>query len=75
VRLVGRKAFADELECLRERHPAAARTYDGVGTFIDLLAFPKTFDTSRTETALGRPVCAGDPLEAIAPAGMRSAAR
>jgi len=75
VRLIGREAFAAELEGLRARHRAAARAYSGIREFIDLLAYPKTFDTSRTEAVLGRPACAGDPLDALAPAGLRSAAR
>jgi nucleoside-diphosphate-sugar epimerase len=75
VRLIGREAFAVELESLRARHPAAGRAYDGIQVFIDLLAFSKIFDTSRTEAALGRPACVDDPLDAIAPAGLRSAAR
>jgi nucleoside-diphosphate-sugar epimerase len=75
VRLAGREAFAAELNRLRKRHPAAARAYDGIRVFIDLLAYPKTFATSRAEDVLGRSPCVGDPLEALVSTGLRSAAR
>ena len=67
VRFVDRALFAGELKRLRLRNPRAAGLYDALGTFIDLLAYPKTFDTRRAETTLGRHPCNGDPLEALVP--------
>jgi len=43
VRFADRARFAHELERLRALHPNAARSYDALATFIELLAYPKTF--------------------------------
>ena len=76
VRFVDRALFTHELERLRLRHPRAARSYDGLATFIELLAYPKTFDTTRAEAVLGRAPCGRDPLEALVQSpAIRRAAR
>jgi long-chain acyl-CoA synthetase len=77
IRFAEPPRFAHELERLRVLHPTAARSYDALATFIDLLAYPKTFDTSNTEAVLGRHPCECDPLAALSPCtpSVRSAAR
>lgn len=65
VRFVDRALFGRELQMLRLRNPRATRSYDALATFIELLAYPKTFDTSRTEERLGRPPCQTDPLASL----------
>jgi nucleoside-diphosphate-sugar epimerase len=65
VRFVDRAQFAHELVRLRALRLEAARSYDALGTFIELLAYPKTFDTTRVEAALGRPPVGANPLEAL----------
>ena len=67
VRFVDRARFAHELQRLRLRNPHSARSYDALAMFIDLLAYPKTFDTSRAGAALGWSPCNRDPLEALIP--------
>lgn len=65
VRFVEQPRYADELAAVCARHPHARRSYDALATFIELLAYAKTFDTARTERVLGRHPCSGDPLDAV----------
>jgi long-chain acyl-CoA synthetase len=58
--------FASELESLRRVRPGAAALYDKLATFIDVLRWPKIFDTSQAEAVLGRQVQHGDPVAAVA---------
>jgi len=67
VRHLGREAFRRELETLRRRNPRAVRHYGALATFVEILSYPKVFDTSAAEAALGAPVRCGDPLEEIRP--------
>lgn len=65
VRFVDVVGFRSELGRLRRRHPDAAHYYDGLATFVELLSYPKIFDTSRTDATIGRRACEGNPLEAL----------
>jgi long-chain acyl-CoA synthetase len=67
VRHLGREAFRAELETLRERNPRAARHYDALATFVEILSYAKIFDTSMAEAVLGGAVRRSDPLDEIRP--------
>ena len=77
VRYVERDRLGFELERLRRIHPLAARSYDALASFLELLTFPKLFDTSRAAAALGHEPCTTDPLQTLVPSprAIRAAAR
>jgi thioester reductase-like protein len=74
VRYLEEEQFAWELSKWRHERPRLAPVYDELGSFIYELGYPKTFDTSRCEEALGRPVRIEDPLAALV-GGEEQAAR
>jgi nucleoside-diphosphate-sugar epimerase len=65
VRFADEEGFARELDALRRMYPKAAASYDRLATFIGIVAYPKTFETTATEAALAGPVCRRDPLSAV----------
>ena len=65
VRFVEEHRFPVELARLHEKNPGAARSYDALATFVRALAYPKRFDTTLAEYALGRRPCEVDPLDAL----------
>jgi thioester reductase-like protein len=65
VRYLGEEQFAWELGKWRHDRPRLAPVYDELASFIFELAYPKVFDTSRCEAALGGPVQHEDPLAAL----------
>ena len=64
-RYLGEEQFAWELTKWRHERPALARMFDELECFIYELAYPKTFDTTRCEAALGGPVRREDPVAAL----------
>jgi len=65
VRYLGEEQFAWEVSKWRHERPRLAPVYDELGSFIFELAYPKVFDTTRCEAALGQPVQTEDPLAAL----------
>jgi thioester reductase-like protein len=65
VRYLGEDQFAWELSKWRHERPRLGPLYDELGSFIFELAYPKIFDTSRSEAALGGPVREEDPLASL----------
>jgi len=64
IRFLDRGRFDQEarrLSALRD----AAGSYEDVAAFVQMLGFPKTFDTARAEAVLGRHPCSGAPLSAL----------
>lgn len=66
VRYLGEEQFAWELSKWRHERPRLAPVYDELASFIYELAYPKIFDTSRCEAALGASVRSEDPVFALA---------
>jgi nucleoside-diphosphate-sugar epimerase len=60
VRFVGQADLCKEAERLP--------SHDAIAPLIGALAYPKTFDTARTEAVLGAHPCGGSPLDALVPA-------
>lgn len=65
VRYLGEEQFAWELSKWKHERPRLAPVYDELGCFIYELGYPKIFDTSRCEEALGGPVRTEDPLASL----------
>ena len=80
VRYLSEEQFAWELSKWRHERPRLAPVYDELESFIYELAYPKVFDTSRCEDALGEPVPRQDALASLldveesVPAGVRAGA-
>ncbi len=65
IRYLGEEQFAWEISKWRHEYPRLAPVYDELASFIYELGYPKVFDTSRSELALGEPVQVEDPLAAL----------
>jgi hypothetical protein len=65
IRFVDVDVFDRELVRLRAVNPRAASAYRRLDSFIRLVSYPKVFDTSAAEEALGAPVARFDPLDAV----------
>jgi thioester reductase-like protein len=65
IRYLGEEQFAWEISKWRREHPRLAPVYNELASFIYELGYPKVFDTSRSESALGEPVQVEDPLAAL----------
>ncbi len=65
VRYLGEEQFAWELAKWRHERPRLAPVFDELASFIYELAYPKVFDTSRCEAALGASVRTEDPVSAL----------
>jgi CDP-alcohol phosphatidyltransferase/Male sterility protein len=65
IRYLGEEQFAWEISKWRYERPRLAQVYDELASFIFELAYPKIFDTSRSESALGETVRLEDPLAAL----------
>jgi long-chain acyl-CoA synthetase len=77
-RFLGEEQFAWELSKWRHETPRLAPVYDELASFIYELAYPKVFDTSRVESALGGAVSTRDPVLSLlgeSPEKTRVAAR
>ena len=75
VRYLGVEQFAWEVSKWRHEKPRFAGLYDELESFIYELAYPKVFDTTRTEAGLGGPVTSEDPLAALLGEGQAVAGR
>ncbi len=65
VRYLGVDQFAWEVSKWRHEKPRFTGLYDELESFIYELAYPKIFDTSRTEAVLGGPVTTEDSLASL----------
>jgi long-chain acyl-CoA synthetase len=65
VRFVSEEQFAWELTKWRHERPRLAPVFDELESFVFELAYPKIFDTTRAEAALGHPVTAANPLVSL----------
>ena len=65
VRYLGVEQFAWQVAKWKHERPQLTRLLDRVECFIYELAYPKTFDTTHTEAALGEPVTTEDPLDSL----------
>ena len=65
VRYLAEEQFAWEVSKWRHERPRLAPVYDELASFIFELGYPKVFDTSRSESALGEPVQLEDPLASL----------
>jgi thioester reductase-like protein len=65
VRFVEEEQFRWELSKWRHERPRLGPVYDELASFIFELAYPKIFDTTRVEVALGGPVTTEDSLAAL----------
>ena len=65
VRYLGIDQFAWQVSKWRHEKPRLAGLYDELECFIYELAYPKIFDTTCTEAALGGPVAREDPLASL----------
>ena len=65
VDFLGEDQFRWALSKWRHERPRLAPVYDELASFIFELAYPKVFDTSRVETALGGPVVRSSPLASL----------
>ena len=65
VRYLGIDQFAWQVSKWRHEKPRLAGLYDELECFIYELAYPKIFDTTCTEAALGGPVASEDPLASL----------
>jgi nucleoside-diphosphate-sugar epimerase len=67
VRYLEEERFRWELRRWQHATPRLADVYAELLSFIPELAYPKVFDTTRVEAALGRPVPQDDPLTVLRP--------
>jgi long-chain acyl-CoA synthetase len=65
VRFLEEEQFAWALTKWRHESPRLASAYDELASFIYELAYPKVFDTSRSESALRGPVTTEDSLASL----------
>ena len=65
VDFLGEDQFHWALSKLRHERPRLAPVYDELASFIFELAYPKVFDTSRAEDALGGSVTRTSPLASL----------
>ena len=75
VRYLGVDQYAWEVAKWRRERPRLVGLYDELECFIYELAYPKVFDTKRTEASLGRPVTTEDPLVSLLGEGASPAER
>ena len=65
VRFLEEEQFAWAVSKWRHENPRLASAYDELASFIYELAYPKIFDTSRSEAALGGAVTTEDSLASL----------
>ena len=65
VRFLEEEQFAWAVSKWKHENPRLASAYEELASFIYELAYPKVFDTSRSEDALGGPVTVEDSLASL----------